>query len=112
MTLYYRAIGNNTMIPIEHWDRYVADPERDVLVPWEIGPGRMTRIPQTFLARDWPGLVLHLFVAHVPEKEPGLGMRCLLARAATPQQAFHFKLANKSLTATQKAIIRWHELQP
>lgn len=111
MTLYYRAIRNE-IIPIEQWDRYVADPERDVLVPWDIGPGNFKRIPLTFHARDFPGLTIYYFVAHIPEGDPGLGMTCILGRAATPQQAFHFKLIMKSLSPTQKAIIRWHELQP
>lgn len=115
MTLHYRPIRNE-LVSVKQWDRYVADPERDVLFPFETRPStspgdknQWRSIPSSFLAKDWPGLTLYYFAAYVGENEPGLSMSCLLARAATPQQAFHFKLLMKSLSPYARAIIRWHE---
>ncbi len=98
------------------WPVYEPDPERDHLMPYEwqiVGATRKkTRVlPRCYVKNDWPGLDLYHFRAHVPDNEAGLSMQCLLARAETPQQAFHFKLMAQSISANEKAIIRWHELQ-
>lgn len=118
MTLHYRAMGRE-MLPVDQWDRYVADPELDVLFPYDERPqnritdtNRMRTLPRNYLPKDWPGLVLHFVIGYVPKDEPGLRIECLMARATTPQQAFHFKLLMKPLTPNERAILRWHELQP
>lgn len=104
-------------LPVEQWDRYVTDREHDVLFDFARAGRRnrdrpMRTLPPEYLPRDWPGLVLYYVVGHVPKDDPGLRIECLMGRAETPQQAFHFKLLMKPLRPTQRAIIRWHELHP